>query len=228
MAFKAMVTFIPQFNKYRETYYVTDSKFFLPKHFNRVRKVVAEYYLKKFASAKENLHTVYDYMDKNGITYKYFKEHLPGRYHGMNVDNFTFTRLFSVYEHAYNLEWMYTHPEYYDYEYGQYRREYVNSLVSFVNDFERNYDFTTFIREKFLDKEYETILFLRTQVNEHEEQSGYIGMLYETIDDYIPPSTKEDHHSAKMAKKMRCKSPKRREQNRRGGRYKRPLVEQCS
>lgn len=248
MTFKAMMTFVPQFNLHRWCYYANDSEFFMPKHFNLVREVVAEYYLKNFASAEENLDTVYDFMDNNDITYEYFEEHLPGRYQRTDVNTFTFTNLLSVYEYQYEMKYHCEIADYFNDEIGQWVHGHTSSLVAFIDEFNKNFDFTSFVNKKLIDKEYESILFLRTQINEDKYVNGteYSGKYYDPNvysphiyphlfkDEDLHDTTlkypeKENHHAIKMAKKVRGKSPKRRrKQNRRGGRHKCSLVEQFS
>lgn len=247
MTFKAMLTFVNRFNSHRWCYYANDREFFLPKHFNLVRKAVAEYYMKNFASAEENLDTVYDFMDNNDVTYEYFEEHLPGRYQRTSVNLFTFTSLLSVYEYQYELKYNREVADYFNNEIGEWVHGHTSSLVAFIDEFGKNFDFTSFVNEKLIDKEYESILFLRTQIHEDEYVNGtkYSGEYYDPNvysphryphlfkDEDLHDTTlkypeKENHHAIKMAKKKCVRKQTRREKNRRGGRHKRPLVEQFS
>ena len=219
MTFRTMFTFVHQYNNSKWSYYASDSDFFLQKHFDCVRKLVAEFYLKNFASPQESMKSVYQYMDNNDVTYEHFV-HGYRRYSDTYDDRVLFTDLFDVYNYYMEMSTMSMHP------YGDY---HVTSMKAIIDHFDKHFDLTSFVNKKLLTKEYEPILLLRSNINEHKEQQDYFEMDFQEYDDddYIPPSTKKDYHSAKMSKrKARGKSPKHREQNRRGGRRKCRLVEQ--
>lgn len=224
LTFKAMkMIFDPEF-KFVSSYYVINKQINFNKQnnywkqFNIVRAIVADFYLKNFASAEENIHTVYEFMNNNDITFDYFKGGSIGHYNGIYVNELTFTKLFIAYRYIDIPDYVYI-----VYNDTEYYNSYVNKIKTIIDNIDNSFDFTSFVNKKLCDmKYYNFILCNREYIKKYEPQ----------LKNSRKNRKSQKYHYDSFRKyeiiKCRKNTQRRYEKNYRDGRRKCRLVEQCS